>query len=114
MTITAEEIDERNAIRDDRVLAAAWAIVEARGVSGLTRDAIADEADLSPASVSNFGRTRISNGKHAREGYRSRILRAMMEKAIASGDVRMIRVGLVDGCLRAADVPTPLRAAAGV
>lgn len=114
MTITADEIDERNAIRDDRVLNAAWAIVEARGVSGLTRDAIADEADLSPASVSNFGRTRISNGKHAREGYRSRILRALMTRAIEKGDVRMIRVGLVDGCLKPHDVPTPLRAAAGV
>lgn len=111
---TDQEIDERNAIRDEQALAAARWIVETRGLSALTRDAIAEKANLSPASVSNFGRTRISNGDHSREGYRTRILRAMMDEAIARGDVAMIRVGLVDGCLERDAIPTHLRAAAGV
>lgn len=109
-----QEIDERNAERDERTLEAACRIVETRGLSALTRDAIADEANLSAASVSNFGRTRISNGTHAREGYRSRILRAMMNKAIEKADVRMLRIGLADGCLKPDALPMHLRAAAGV
>lgn len=109
-----QEIDERNAMRDERALDAACRIVETRGLSALTRDAIADEANLSPASISNFGRTRISNGTHAREGYRTRILRAMMNRAIEKGDVRMLRVGLADGCLKPDALPIHLRAAAGV
>jgi AcrR family transcriptional regulator len=112
--ITQEEIDERNAVRDQRALEAACRIVETRGLSALTRDAIADEANLSPASVSNFGRHRISNGTHAREGYRSRILRAMMDLAVEKADVRMLRVGLADGCLKPDAIPIHLRAAAGV
>lgn len=108
------EIDERNDIRDQRTLDAAKRIVETRGLSGLTRDAIADEANLSAASVSNFGRNRIINGDHIRVGYRSRILRALMDAAVEKADVRMIRVGLADGCLRSTDVPVHLRAAAGI
>lgn len=105
------EIDERNALRDNRILAAARRIVENIGLSGLTREAIADEAAQSPASVSNFGRHRISNGDHAREGYRDRILRALMDEAMRADDVRMLRVGLADGCLKAGDVPERLREA---
>ena len=114
MAITDQEIDERNAQRDRKVLDAAYAILSTRGVSGLTRDAIAAQADLSPASVSNFGRARISNGTHAREGYRTRILSVIMERAVADGDVKTVRIGLVDGCLKARDVPTALREQAGV
>lgn len=109
-----QEIDERNADRDEKTLEAAWRIVETRGLSALTRDAIADEANLSAASVSNFGRTRISNGTHAREGYRSRILHAMMNKAIEKADVRMLRIGLADGCLKPDALPIHLRAAVGI
>lgn len=111
--MTQDEIDERNAVRDERALEAACRIVETRGLSALTRDAIADEANLSPASVSNFGRHRISNGTHAREGYRTRILRAMMERAIEKSDIRMLRVGLADGCLKPDAIPVRLRAVAG-
>lgn len=109
-----DEVDERNAIRDERTLEAARRIIERRGLSALTRDAIAEEAGVSPASVSNFGRTRISNGEHDRESYRSRILRALMRQAVRCGDVTMIRVGLVDGCLRAHEIPAHLRNAAGL
>lgn len=111
---TDAEIDERNAARDRRALDAACRIVETKGLSGLTREAIAHEADLSPASVSNFGRHRISNGEHSREGYRTRILRAMMDLAVEKGDVRMLRIGLADGCLKPDAIPMRLRAAAGV
>lgn len=112
--MTQDEIDERNAVRDERALDAACRIVETRGLSALTREAIAAEANLSPASVSNFGRHRISNGKHAREGYRTRILRAMMERAIEKSDIRMLRVGLADGYLKPDAIPVRLRAVAGV
>lgn len=111
---SAIERDERNDARDARTLAAAVRIVETRGLSGLTRDAIADEAGLSAASVSNFGRHRITNGDHDPLGYRTRILRAMMDQAIERADVRMIRIGLADGCLRKDDVPPHMRAVAGV
>lgn len=111
---TDAEIDERNAARDQRALDAACRIVENKGLSALTREAIAHEADLSPASVSNFGRHRISNGSHSREGYRSRLLCAMMNRAVEQGDVRMLRIGLADGCLKPDAIPMRLRAAAGV
>lgn len=103
------EIDERNARRDERVLDAAWLLVETKGLSALTRDAIAFAAGVSAASVSNFGRTRITNGEHDSESYRTRIMRAMMNRAIETGDTRMLRVGLVDGCLREDDIPMRLR-----
>lgn len=111
---SAVQVDERNEARDARTLAAATRIVETRGLSGLTRDAIADEARLSAASVSNFGRHRITNGVHDRTGFRLRILRAMMDAAIEKADMRMIRIGLADGCLRRDDVPMHLRGAAGI
>lgn len=109
----ADEIDERNAIRDGRTLEAARAIIERNGLSALTRDYIAEVANVSPASVSNFGRTRISNGEHGREGYRSRILRALMADAIMRSDVKMLRIGLADGCLRPAELPPHLQRAVG-
>lgn len=111
--MTEDEVDERNAQRDERALAAACRIVETKGLSALTREAIAHEAQLSPASVSNFGRQRISNGEHTREGYRTRILAAMMNAAIEKGDARMLRVGLADGCLRPDAIPVSLRAVVG-
>lgn len=111
--MTENEVDERNAARDQRALDAACSIVESKGLSALTREAIAHAANLSPASVSNFGRQRISNGDHSREGYRQRILRAMMEQAIEKGDVRMLRVGLADGCLKPDAVPARLRSTVG-
>jgi hypothetical protein len=114
MGLTDQEIDERNAKRDDCILDTAYRIVETRGMSALTRETLAYEANLSPASVSNFGRYRISNGEHSREGYRTRVLRAVMDRAIEQGDIRMLRIGLADGCLKADGVPVRLRASVGV
>jgi hypothetical protein len=111
-TMTPEhEIDERNAARDLRVLNAARRVIETNGLSALTREALADEARVSAASVSNFGRTRITNGEHDREGYRPRILRALMDAALESSDLPMLRVGIADGCLRLEDLPVHLRLA---
>jgi len=105
------EIDERNELRDGRILAAAKRLIDTVGLSGMTRESLATASGNSPASVSNFGRHRISNGAHGREGYRERILAALMAEAIEQGDVRMLRVGLADGSLRPADIPDPLREA---
>jgi AcrR family transcriptional regulator len=93
------EIDERNAARDERVLTAARAIVTSDGLSALTRETIAQEAGVSPASVSNFGRSRISNGDHSREGYRTRIMDALMVQALDEQNDRLIAIGVADGFL---------------
>lgn len=110
---TDGEIDERNILRDARILAAAREVIEQSGLSGMTRRAIAERARLSRAGVSNFGRTRLSNGDHDSEGYRSRIMRALMDDAIARSDMRMVQIGLADGCLRPDALPDHMRAAVG-
>lgn len=102
------DIDERNEKRDDAILDAAARVIERDGLSALTRDAVAEEANLSPASVSNFGRTRITNGTHDRSGYRARILHALMWRAIGTRNLSMIRIGLADGCLKRADLSDDL------
>lgn len=110
---TDTEIDERNAIRDEQILDAAARVIKRDGLKALTRQAIAEEAQLADGSISNFGRTRISNGAHEPIGYRERILAALMVRAQQERDVNMLRVGLVDGCLSAGDIPDDLRAAVG-
>ena len=109
MTPTDAEIDERNEVRDRRVLEAARSLIRREGLKALTRDAIADEARLAAASVSNFGRTRISNGTHDTLGYRERIMSALMLEAQETRDVAMLRVGLVDGCIQASDLSDEMR-----
>jgi AcrR family transcriptional regulator len=104
-----QEIDHRNYLRDGRILAAAGRIIRARGLNALNRETIANEAGVSPTSVSNFGRTRITNGTHERLPYRTRILAGLMSQAIDDGDLKMIRVGIAEGCLKAHDVPPALR-----
>lgn len=100
--------------RDESILDAAWTLVVERGLSSLTREAIAHLAGVSEASVSNFGRTSITNGPKPTTGYRQRVMRALMNQAIETGDTRMLRIGLADGCLRPEDVPVRLRGAAGL
>lgn len=113
MSIIPDDVDERNERRDTRVLEAAERLIRARGISTLTREAIADVAGVSPTSVSNFGRTRITNGEPCGEGYRSRILRAVMDVAIERADLSMLRIGIYDGCLRPENLPDNLRAVIG-
>lgn len=109
MTLTEFHLD-----RDDKILAAARRIIENQGLSALTRDKIANEAGLSAASVSNYGLTSITNSPPPSEGYRARILRGLMAQAVERSDVRMVRVGLADGCLKVDALPNHLRKAAGV
>ena len=110
---SSPDFEAINADRDRRVLEAARSLIMAKGLSALTRSAIATEANLSAASVSNYGRRRISNGDHSPEGYRARILGALMAEATHSDDLPMLRIGLADGCLRLEDVPVRLRVLLG-
>ena len=120
-------LDGRNATRDERVLAAARVILETRGLASLTRDAIAQEAGVSAASVSNFGLTRLTryNSRRADQrrenpirdstnGFRPKVLLALMADAVERADLAMLRIGLADGCIRAADVPEALRGDLGL
>lgn len=97
--------------RDDKILAATKRIIEREGLSALTREKIADEAGLSIGSVSNYGLTSITNSPPPSEGYRARILRGLMKQAVDRGDVRMVQVGLADGCLKLDALPDFLRKA---
>ena len=106
MTLTEFHLE-----RDDKILAATRRLIEREGLTSLTRDKIANEAGLSAASVSNYGLTSITNSPPPSEGYRTRILRGLMAQAVERSDVRMVRVGLVDGCLKADDLPAHLRKA---
>lgn len=101
-------------VRDTRILAATRRVIDRGGLQGLTRKAIADAANVKPATVSNFGRTNYKQTDKPTEGYRERILAALMADALVKGDIAMIRVGVADGCLRGEEVPEGLRAAAGV
>lgn len=101
-------------VRDERILAATRRVISASGLQGLTRKAIADAANMKPATVSNFGRTNYKQNGTPTNGYRERILAALMAEAIEKGDIAMIRVGVADGCLRGEEVPAGLRAAVGL
>lgn len=97
--------------RDDKILAATKRIIEREGLSALTREKIADEAGLSIGSVSNYGLSSITNSPPPSEGYRARILRGLMQQAVDRADVKMVRVGLADGCLKLDALPDFLRKA---
>ena len=97
--------------RDDKILAATKRIIEREGLSALTREKIADEAGLSIGSVSNYGLSSITNSPPPSEGYRARILRGLMQQAVERADVKMVRVGLADGCLKLDALPDFLRKA---
>lgn len=98
--------------RDEQIKKAAVAVIRSRGLSGLTREAIARQAQISPASVSNFGLR--SDGVTPSSGFRSRVLSALMADAITNGDIALLRVGLADGCLKTDDVPAVLRGGLGL
>lgn len=99
--------------RDDKILAATKRIIEREGLSALTREKIADEAGLSIGSVSNYGLSSITNSPPPgrANGYRARILRGLMQQAVERADVKMVRVGLADGCLKLDALPDFLRKA---
>lgn len=108
------EIDPRNTERDAAILDGARRLIHERGLSWMTRSRLAEYAGISATSVCNFGRTSLSTSEPARDGYRARVLRALMERAIKDRDVVLIGAGLTDGCLAAADLPDELRIMIGV
>lgn len=99
------DIDERNMLRDSRILEAARSILLKRGLAFLTRDAIADQANVSAASVSNFARHRITNGSHDSLGYRQRIMTALLNDALAANDIAIIRICVADGSVSRDTLP---------
>lgn len=110
------EIDPRNHERDAAILDGARRLIRAEGLNQLRRARLALYAGISPTSVNNFGRTSLSSttADPAEGGYRSRVLRVLMEQAVADRDIVLIGAGLADGCLRADDLDGELRAIMGV
>jgi AcrR family transcriptional regulator len=97
-------IDERNKERDAKVLDAAYHLLRTKGLSAFTRDAVAEAAGVSPASVSNFGRTRITNGTHRDGKYRPRLMRAVMDRAWQTDDRLVLMMGVAEGIIRPDEV----------
>ena len=85
--------------RDEAILDAVLALVERQGLAGLSRYAIAREAGISPASVSNFGLSSISRLMPSTAGFRGRIMKAIAERGVATGNAQMIRIGQIEGYL---------------
>lgn len=108
------EIDPRNIERDAAILDGARRLIRERGLGQMTRARLADYAGVSPTSICNFGRSSLSTAPLAPDGYRARLLKALMEQAIADRDVVLIGAGLTDGCLRADDLTDELRVLIGV
>lgn len=101
--------------RDVRILDATKRLIERRGVAYLSRALIADEAGLAASSVSNYGLASITNGANPEEGYKTRILRGLLDDAIERRDVDLIRTVLrADSRIDPSPVPAYLRTAAGV
>ena len=107
-------IDPRNTERDAAILEGARRLIRERGLSRMTRETLAAYSGVSPTSVSNFGRTSVSTSPPPDNGYRDRLLSALMAQAIADRDVVLIGAGLVDGCLSADDLSDELRLVMGV
>jgi AcrR family transcriptional regulator len=101
-------------LRDARILAAARRVIAATGMRGVSRAALAREANMASGTISNFGRTKYKADTNPTEGYRERVLAALMADAVDKADIGLIRAGVADGCLSTDVVPEGLRAAVGV
>lgn len=110
----AAEIDPRNTERDAAILDGARRLIRECGLGQMTRTRLAGYAGVSPTSICNFGRSSLSTAPLAPDGYRARLLKALMAQAVADGDVVLVAAGLVDGCLSADELPGELRAMMGV
>ncbi len=108
------EIDPRNTERDEAILDGARRLIRSLGLGQMTRARLAEFAGLSATSICNFGRSSLSTAPLATEGYRARLLKALMAQAVTDRDVVLIGAGLTDGCLRADELPDDLRAMMGV
>lgn len=110
------EIDPRNIERDTAILDGARRLIRERGLGWLTRARLADYAGISATSVCNFGRSSLSTTSpdQSAGGYRERLLKALMARAVDERDVVLIGAGLTDGCLSADALPGDLRSMMGV
>lgn len=107
------EIDPRNVVRDNAVLAAMLALSKRHGYANVTRGQVAEASGLSAASVSNFGRTQITNGDHPRgDPIMPRLREAAMRRAVETGDLELIAQGLASRHPVALSAPEQLRIAA--
>lgn len=106
------EIDERNIERDTAILTAATELATLHGLAGFTRGQVADRARLSPAGVSNFGRSRITNGPQGTRGVLDRIRDAVVTRAVTDGDLTVLAVALAARHPIALAAPAALRIAA--
>lgn len=105
-------IDERNTQRDERILSAATQLAAQRGLAGFTRGDLADGAGVSRAGVSNYGRSRITNGPQGTSGVLERIRDDVMRHAVERADLALLAVGLAARHPIALAAPDELRVAA--
>jgi AcrR family transcriptional regulator len=108
----SEPIDERNAIRDQAILAAAVDLAVLHGLSGFTRAQLAERSGLSPAGVSNYGRSRITNGPQGTAGFMDRVRNDAMAQAVSEGNLQLLAVGIAARHPTALAAPSDLRIAA--
>lgn len=107
------EVQAVNDDRDRRILIAARELALRHGLRGITRQAVAELAGMSVGSVSNYGRARIINGGHAKgRAVMDTIRDALVDQAVAGGDLVLLRMGLADQHPVALAAPEQLRVAA--
>lgn len=83
------------------------------GYVNVTRGMVAQAAGVSQASVSNYGRRRITNGDHPRgEPIMPRLRDALMRHAVETGDLTVLAQGIANRHAIALEAPEQLRAAA--
>ena len=85
--------------RDEAIIEAVMRLIDRQGLAGLSRYVIAKEAGISPASVSNFGLSSMSRLRPRTADFRGRIMKAIAERGVATGDAQMIRIGQIEGYL---------------
>jgi AcrR family transcriptional regulator len=105
-------IDERNTQRDERILAAASHLAVTHGLNGFTRGLIALHSGLSRAGVSNYGRSRITNGPQGTAGVLDRIRDDVMRQAVDKADLSLLATEIAARHPIALSAPDDLRVAA--
>jgi hypothetical protein len=105
--------DPRNTDRDERILTAAADLVRAGGLHALTREAIAQAAGMAAGSVSNFGQWSLSTTRLGLAGpVIPRVLDALMQRAVDTGDLELLAMGIAGAHPIARAAPDALRLAA--
>ena len=105
--------DPRNTDRDERILTAAASLVRANGLHALTRESIAQAAGMAAGSVSNFGQWSLSTTRLGLSGpVIPRVVEALMKRAVESGDLELLAMGIAAAHPIARDAPYELRVAA--